>query len=155
MIFETEIDIAAPPIKVWRALTDFAAYPKWHPFRTVKGELALGQKVKMLVKATPDRRRKDSGRITQLVPGEAITFTTGNPMLKHTECYTLTPSRRGVLVRHRTEMTGPAEFLFRFAKPFVANMRMASEVTDKALDRYLTTNAPPLSGARKRPRTRI
>jgi hypothetical protein len=59
------------------------------------------------------------------------------------------------LLRHRTEMTGPGEFLFRFAQPFVANMRTASEVTDKALDRYLTTNAPLTTGARKRPRTRI
>lgn len=155
MIFETEIDIAAPPMKVWRAITDFAAYPKWHPFRTVTGDLALGQKIKMLVKTTSERRRKDSGRITELVPGEAITFTTGSPILKHTESYVLTPSRRGVLLRHRTEMTGPAEFLFRFAQPFVANLRTASEVTDKALDRYLTTNAPLTTGARKRPRTRI
>ena len=155
MIVETEIDVAAPPMKVWRAITDFPGYPKWHPFRTVTGELALNEKVRMLVITSPERRRKDSGRISTLIPGEAIAFATGNLILKNTESYLLTPSRRGTLLRHRTEMTGPGEFLFRFAQPFVANMRTASEVTDKALDRYLTTNAPLTTGARKRPRTRI
>lgn len=155
MMIETEIDIAAPPMKVWRAITDFAGYPKWHPFRTVTGELALNEKVKMLVRTRPERQRQDSGRISLLIPGEAISFATGSLILKNTESYLVTPSRRGALLRHRTEMTGPAEFLFRFAQPFVANMRAASEATDKALDRYLTTNAPLTSGARKRPRTRI
>ncbi|MCY1649178.1 SRPBCC domain-containing protein [Caulobacter sp. SL161] len=155
MIIETQIDIAAPPMKVWRALTDFPGYPKWHPFRSIAGEPALGQKVKMAIGATSERRRKVSGRISVLSLGGAIAFDTGSPFLKGRELFLLTPSRRGTLLRHRTEMTGPAEFLFRFAPPSVANLRSASEAADRALDRYLTTNAPSSSGGRQRPRTRI
>jgi len=39
----TEIEISAPAEKVWRVLTDFAAYPKWNPFvRHVEGEVSVG-----------------------------------------------------------------------------------------------------------------
>ncbi len=31
---ETGTDIAAPPWRVWRLLTDFDAYPAWNPFLT-------------------------------------------------------------------------------------------------------------------------
>ena len=33
-VVETGIDIAAPPWRVWRVLTDFAAYPAWNPVLT-------------------------------------------------------------------------------------------------------------------------
>lgn len=155
MIIDTEIDVAAPPMKVWRAITDFPGYSKWHPFRTLSGELAVGQTVKMLIGGVSERRRKDTGRISVLVPGEVIAFDTGYPVLRTRESFVLAASRRGTLLRHRTEMTGPLEFLARLAPPFVANLRLANELADKALDRYLTTNAPLTSGARKRPRTRI
>jgi uncharacterized protein YndB with AHSA1/START domain len=27
----TEVEIAAPPERIWEILTDFAAYPDWNP----------------------------------------------------------------------------------------------------------------------------
>ena len=39
----TEIEISAPAEKVWRVLTDFAAYPKWNPLvRHVEGDVVVG-----------------------------------------------------------------------------------------------------------------
>lgn len=40
----TEIDIEAPPEKVWAVLTDFGAYPDWNPFvRKIEGSAAVGE----------------------------------------------------------------------------------------------------------------
>jgi hypothetical protein len=42
----TEIMIAAPPKRVWEALTDFALYPEWNPFIiTAEGEPRVGERL--------------------------------------------------------------------------------------------------------------
>lgn len=39
----TKVEIAASPGEVWRALTDFRAYPRWNPvIRRISGALAPG-----------------------------------------------------------------------------------------------------------------
>jgi hypothetical protein len=39
----TEIEIAAPPARVWEVLTDFSTYHEWNPFITrIGGDLAVG-----------------------------------------------------------------------------------------------------------------
>jgi hypothetical protein len=56
----TQVDVDAPPERVWQVLTDFAAYPQWNPF---------------IVRAEGDARR--GGRLTlrmQPVGGRAVTF---------------------------------------------------------------------------------
>ena len=79
----TEIDIAAPPERVWRHLTDFAAYAEWNPFIAgIQGEARPGSRleVKMrqpggkevVVKTTvktviPMKKLVWSGRV--LIPG--------------------------------------------------------------------------------------
>jgi hypothetical protein len=42
----SEVEIAAPPERVWEVLTDFDTYPTWNPFmRSVVGRCALGSKL--------------------------------------------------------------------------------------------------------------
>ena len=49
---ETGIDIAAPPWRVWRLLTDFDAYPAWNPFLTrVRGRPEPGAPLRVRVEA--------------------------------------------------------------------------------------------------------
>ena len=51
----TEIEVGAPPGRVWRALTDFASYPEWNPFVTSVrgGELKEGARLEIVVRV-PD-----------------------------------------------------------------------------------------------------
>jgi hypothetical protein len=48
MDLRTEIEIDAPPAAVWRALTDFAAFPDWNPYiREANGDLRVGGKLRV------------------------------------------------------------------------------------------------------------
>jgi hypothetical protein len=43
----TEIEIAAPPARVWEVLSDFAHYPDWNPFiLAVSGDVYTGAKIR-------------------------------------------------------------------------------------------------------------
>jgi len=51
----TEIEIDAPPERVWDVLTDFGAYPEWNEFITsIKGEPTVGSR--LLVHIEPRAR---------------------------------------------------------------------------------------------------
>jgi hypothetical protein len=51
-----EIEIDAPPDRVWAVVTDFAAYPEWNPFiRRISGELHEGAKLEVRI-APPGAR---------------------------------------------------------------------------------------------------
>ena len=53
----TEIEIDAPPAKVWEILTDASQIDKWNPFiHELKGELAPGQKLEVVL-GTPGKSR--------------------------------------------------------------------------------------------------
>jgi hypothetical protein len=46
----TQIEIDAPPERVWQVLTDFGAYPNWTPFiRSIEGELRVGARLKVRI----------------------------------------------------------------------------------------------------------
>jgi hypothetical protein len=54
-VIETTPDIAAPPWRVWRALTDLAAYPAWNPVVTrAEGRPEAGARLRVRV-ALPGR----------------------------------------------------------------------------------------------------
>jgi hypothetical protein len=45
-----EIEIDAPPERVWQVVTDFAAYPDWNPFiRRIGGELREGARLEVRI----------------------------------------------------------------------------------------------------------
>ena len=46
----TEVEIDAPPERVWRVLTDFGAYPEWNPFiRSIEGETRVSSQLKIRI----------------------------------------------------------------------------------------------------------
>jgi hypothetical protein len=59
----SEIDIAAPPARVWDILTDFEAYPEWNPFiLELGGDLRKGGR--LTVKIQPPGRKAMTFRPT-------------------------------------------------------------------------------------------
>jgi hypothetical protein len=45
-----EIEIDAPPERVWAVVSDFAAYPEWNPFiRRISGELREGRRLEVRI----------------------------------------------------------------------------------------------------------
>src|SRR5918995_1652331 len=72
---KTGIDIAAPPWRVWRVLTDFDAYPAWNPFLIrVQGRPAEGARLRVRIEI-PGRRRSAStlkARVVALETGRAL-----------------------------------------------------------------------------------
>ena len=62
----TEIEINAAAEKVWRVLTEFAAYPDWNPFvRRVEGEVSVGSRLHVYIQ--PSASKGMSFRPTVLV----------------------------------------------------------------------------------------
>jgi len=50
MELRTEIEILAPPAKVWATLTDFGSYPDWNPMLVrISGKAAVGEKLTILI----------------------------------------------------------------------------------------------------------
>jgi hypothetical protein len=45
-----EIEIDAPPERIWAVVTDFGAYPEWNPFiRRISGELREGARLEVRI----------------------------------------------------------------------------------------------------------
>ena len=71
----TEIEIGAPPDRVWQALIDFDKYPEWNPFLTrAEGKAAVGVQVKIVFKfGARDTTLKC--RIVTLEPNRELLWT--------------------------------------------------------------------------------
>jgi hypothetical protein len=73
MELRTEIEIDAPPEKVWQALVDFASYPDWNPFiREVSGELAEGQSLRLVLTPGDGSEKSLVASIARLAPNQEL-----------------------------------------------------------------------------------
>lgn len=139
----TEIDIAAPPMKVWRALCDFRAYRRWNPYREILGIAAMGETVTIRIGPDPAKRRAIRAKISAFVPGQELAFATGRrPWANAIETFRLEPSRRGVRLVHSARMSGLGALFMRSDR---SQARLASvyQRVDAALAKHAATGPQP------------
>jgi hypothetical protein len=74
----TEIDIAAPPEKVWTILADNTRYPEWNPYHVrVEGTLAVGSRLDVELHKPNGERVHIEPHVIRLTPDEELTWGGG------------------------------------------------------------------------------
>jgi hypothetical protein len=69
----TQIEIGAPPGRVWGALVDTSAYPQWNPFIVeLRGQLADGQAITFSFRIPPAPRLPGRATVLKVVPEEEL-----------------------------------------------------------------------------------
>jgi hypothetical protein len=106
--YESTSHIQADPDAVWRVLADASAYPTWDSgMKKVEGTVAPGEKIKVVSEANPGRAFPVT--VSEIVPGERMTWTGGMPLglFRGVRTYTLTPEDGGTRFRMREDLSGP------------------------------------------------
>lgn len=104
-----EIDIAAPPERVWTVLADFASYGEWHPYQTIDGEPKEREKVVVASRKLRSDEVTSRARVTVCTfqPGSKLELLSGHPLFWLSfRWFQLSPSARGTLLRHGVRMSG-------------------------------------------------
>jgi hypothetical protein len=69
----TEIDIEAPPDRVWAELSDLDAYAGWNPFITkAEGAAEAGRRLSLRMKLAGGRAMTIRPRVTDVSPGSTL-----------------------------------------------------------------------------------
>jgi hypothetical protein len=69
----TEIEIHAPAERVWRVLTDLAAYPEWNPFvRRGEGEVKVGARLHVCIQPSGGKGMSFRPRVLVADPGREL-----------------------------------------------------------------------------------
>ncbi|MCB9797141.1 MAG: SRPBCC domain-containing protein [Alphaproteobacteria bacterium] len=95
--FSTRTTIQAPVDVIWGLLTDAPGYPSWnHTVTGVDGTIALGEKITVHAKISPDR--SFPVKVAVLEPGQKMVWSSGMPLglFKGERTFTLTPKGEGV-----------------------------------------------------------
>jgi uncharacterized protein YndB with AHSA1/START domain len=106
--FSTEIDIEAPPERVWSVLVDTANWPSFDPFSDgVEGSPVLGQRVKVFSKLSPGRAFPVT--VTALDRPHRMVWSDGMPfgLFRGERTYTITPRGTGSHFTMQEVFTGP------------------------------------------------
>ena len=106
----TSLVIDARREDVWRALTDFGAYPEWNRLLPkVEGAAALGARLDLTI-AVPDGARRIvrlPARIVDFAPGRSLAWIGGLwPVFRGRHWFRLKPARQGTLLEHGEDMAG-------------------------------------------------
>lgn len=109
--FALDVEISAPPDRVWAVMSDIEAWPEWTPTVTRvelldPGPLAVGQRARVLQPRLPAA----VWRITALEPGRSFTWVTRSPGVVVTARHSVEPApggSRAHLALHFGGLLGP------------------------------------------------
>lgn len=117
--FSASANIKASPDTIWKILTDAPNYPTWDPgVLRIEGTIAPGQSVTAYTKMNPNRAFP--AKVTEFVPGQAMTWVGGMPLglFKGVRTFTLKPKGdNSVDFTLREEYGGPLLPMFAGSIP--------------------------------------
>ena len=101
--------INATPEAIWAILADGPSWPEWDPgLDRIEGRIALGEKIKVVTKLSPDRTFPVE--VTEFEPARRMAWSGGMPLglFKGVRTFTLSPRDEGATdFRMREEFSGP------------------------------------------------
>ena len=108
MEITSSLEIAASPTRVWAVLTDFAAYPAWHPFLRIAGEAAPGAELRYTLRKNERRRgwTVDAVLVRSEPCAEFVVTFGVRPVLSLEEFYRIEAVEGGSNVRHGFRVSG-------------------------------------------------
>jgi hypothetical protein len=69
----TEVEIDAPPERVWAVLLDFERFPDWNPFiRSIRGQALVGSRLEVLLGASGTRPMRFRPTVKVVVPNREL-----------------------------------------------------------------------------------
>jgi hypothetical protein len=101
ILISAEVQIAAPPERVWAVLADLPSYPQWHPvFVAVNGQLAAGSKLTITTThPTTGRTMTATVRVRTAEPGTELRWVSSLAGLPISDRrFLLSPSGDGTLL---------------------------------------------------------
>lgn len=132
---DTEILIQAPPQRVWRVLTDFAAYPDWNPFIvSLQGTPEWGERLAVRIRMADGKEHLFKPKVLQATPPTRLRWLgrLGLPGLFDGEHdFELAAEGDGTLLHQRESFQGYlVPFLWRSVEPAT---RAGFEAMNRAL----------------------
>jgi uncharacterized membrane protein len=113
MRFETTVEIAAEPDRIWSTWVDVACWPDWTTSvdsaqRLDDGDFGVGSKVRL----KQPRMRAAVWEVTELEPGRSFVWSTRSGGMSMVASHVIEPGTDAATVRLSFELAGPLSGLF-------------------------------------------
>lgn len=118
LTYSATTTINASPERVWQALTDASAYPRFDPNAIrIEGTIAAGQTIKAYSKLSPDRAFPV--KVSVFEPNKHMEWSSGMPLglFKGVRAFTITPQGSSVKFTVKEDFSGPMLGMFKRSIP--------------------------------------
>jgi len=129
-----EIDIQAPPEKVWSIIIDTENYDNWNPvMRLIEGEVKEGNKVKYRFTQDEENISEIPSRVKKIIPNELLNQAGGIPfILSFNHKYQLRKSSQGTKLTIHEDYKGIGVNFWNPEKVQLAYQKLNNAIKKKA-----------------------